>query len=281
MRKHPPLVLDIAGLVAEIETSEPGWTAPLAERYAAFQSQAAPTWRVVIAHAPELAHADPAWIRHEGPVTRFHLFSLAGAIDLETRTAAVQAPAQRWAASALERTLTYILMQALPREHDGLLIHGAGVALNTSGAGYLFAGHSGAGKSTIAGLAQGVGQVLSDENMVVRLAGNEAELCSTPFWGQSTPPERVHRVNRRVPLAGIFMLEHTAGFELTPLRPAEAVAALLSTEKVATERVESAEAWLAVAGRLAATVPFFRLGFRPTAELWIFLARGSEQTPAS
>lgn len=263
--------LDIAGLAAAIETPDALWAAPLVERYAAFLSQAAPAWRVVIAHAPGLTVAEPPWIRHEGPLTRFRLFRLAGVIDLAAHTATVEAPDQRWAASALERTLTYILMQVLPRQHDGLLIHGAGIVLD--GLGYLFAGPSGAGKTTVAGLAAGVGQVLSDENVVVRLTDTRAELCSTPFWGQSTPPERVRRVNRRVPLAGIYMLVHAPDFSLTRLRPAEAVAALLNTEKVATERVESADAWLAVAGRLAAAVPVYRLGFRPTAELWSFLAR--------
>lgn len=262
--------LDIAGVVAAIETPGPAWAAPLVERCADFLSTAAPGWRVTLARAPALMHAEPPWIRHEGPITRFRLFRLAGMIDLDARRAEVAAPDAGWAASALERTVTYILMQALPREHDGLLIHGAGMVM--AGSGYLFAGPSGAGKSTISGLAQGVGQVLSDENVVVRLTDGGAKLCSTPFWGQSTPPERVHRVNRCAPLAGIYLLEHAPEFTLTRLRSAEAVAALLGTEKVATERVESAAAWLSIAGRLTAAVPIHRLGFRPTPELWAFLA---------
>lgn len=269
--------LAVAGLTAAVATPDALWAAPLAERYAAFLSRDAAAWRVALTHAPGLPTADPPWIRHEGPITRFRLFRLAGEIDLAARAASVQAPGPAWAASGLERALTYILMQALPRNYDGLLIHGAGIVLD--GAGYLFAGPSGAGKTTVAGLAAGVGEVLSDENVVVRLAEDGAQLYSTPFWGQSTPPERVRRVNRCAPLAGIYLLEHAADFTLTPLRPAEAVAALLSTEKVATERVESADAWLAVAGRLAATVPVYRLGFRPTRELWHFLTLPRNLTP--
>lgn len=279
---HPapnPFTLEIAGVVATVEAPDAGWAAPLASRYAAFLSPAAPTWRVTIACRPELMPADPPWIRHEGPVTRFHLFALAGVIDLAARTAAVHVPEPRLAASALERALTYILMQALPRTHAGLLIHGAGIVLG--GSGYLFAGPSGAGKTTVAGLAEGVGEVLSDENVVARLGGGGVELYSTPFWGQSTPSERVRRVKRRVPLAGIYMLEHAPDFALTPLRPAEAVAALLGTEKVATERVDSAAAWLAVAGRLAAAVPVYRLAFRPTRELWDLLAGSEAGSPAT
>lgn len=262
--------LDIAGVITQISTPGPAWAAALVMRYDGFLSAAPPAWHLRLAHDPDLAPTDTPWIRHQGPITRFRLFSLAGTIDLDARYATVHVPSPAWAPSALERALTYILIQALPREKDGLLIHGAGVVID--GRGYLFAGPSGAGKTTLTGLAAGIGEVLSDENVAVRLTEEGPLLYSTPFWGQSTPPEQIRRVNRHVPLAGIYMLAHAPDFSLTRLRPAEAVAALLATEKVATERVESAAAWLAVAGRLAAAVPVYRLGFRPTAELWAFLA---------
>jgi hypothetical protein len=75
-----------------------------------------------------------------------------------------------------------------------------------------------------------------------------------------------------VPLAAVYLLVHASGFELTRLAPAQAVMALLTTEKVATERADSAAAWLTVTERLVAQVPLYRLDFRPTAELWDFLA---------
>jgi hypothetical protein len=258
--------LDLAGLIVRVAAPAADWSEPLIDRYVAFHSNEPPRWHVELIADPQLAGAEMPWIRHLGPVTRFRLLSLEGAIDLAGRRAHVCAPGPTWAASALERVLTYILMQAMPRERDGLLIHGAGIVLDA--AGHVFAGPSGAGKSTVAGLAHSIGEVLSDENVVVRLDSDGAVLHSTPFWGQSTPAERIYRVNRRVPLAAIHLLAHAPGFERTPLRPAEAVAAILSTEKVATERVESASAWLAVAERLVARVPVYRLAFRPTAEIW-------------
>ena len=145
------------------------------------------------------------------------------------------------------------------------------------GAGCVFTGASGAGKTTVSRLAAGraeVGrtEVLSDENVILRLGAAGGELCSTPFWGHSTPPELIHRVNRRAPLAAVCILAHAADFRLDPLGPAEAVMALLTTEKVATERADSAAAWLAVAERVIAQTPIYRLSFRPTPELWDFLS---------
>ncbi len=270
------LYLDIAGVTFAINLPLPEWQALLAERYAAFLSQAGGAglaWHVRVAQDPSLAAPGSPWIRHAGPVTTFRMADQAGRFDLAARRAKMRAPSAVRAAAGLDRILAYVCMQTLPREHDGLLLHAAGVVLD--GAGHVFTGASGAGKTTVARLAAGRGEVLSDENVIIRLGPGGAELFSTPCWGHNTPPELIHRINRCVPLAGVYILEHAPLFRLARLAPAEAVMALLTTEKVATERTESAGAWLAVAGRLVDRVPVFRLGFRPTVELWDFLANAA------
>jgi hypothetical protein len=170
----------------------------------------------------------------------------------------------------VERTLVYICMQALPREHAGLLLHACGVVRH--GAGHVFVGPSGAGKTTVAQLAAGYGQVLSDENVVLRANTPGPELWSTPFWGFSTPPELIARARVTAPLRAVYILAQTAGFTLTPLTPGKAVLALLSSEKVAVER-------LAAAQRLVERTPVYRLGFRPTSELWELLGELPRQGP--
>ncbi len=290
MTRSSRLTLAIADLPIAVDLPAPAWAPALRERYAAFLAADRPTWQVTLALDPSLGDTDAAWVRHEGPQTTFRVAAYAGWIDLAGRQAWVSTPTEARAASALERTLAYVLMQTLPREHAGLLLHASGIVLD--GQGHVFTGPSGAGKTTVVRLAQGYADVLSDENVVVRASaappapqsggrsapppevgepGGPWELLGTPFWGFSTPPELVRRVNRRVPLAAIYTLAHTPDFQLARLSPAEAVMALLGTEKVATERAESAVAWLAVAERLVAAVPVYRLGFRPAAELWEFL----------
>jgi hypothetical protein len=263
------LYLDVAGVTFAVELPSPAWRPALAERYAAFPGPARAAWQVAVAYDPALAVAPAPWIRHDGPVTTYRFSDHAGRIDLAARRAEISTRSEPRAAAALDRTLAYICLQALPREHDGLLLHAAGVVLD--GAGHVFTGASGAGKTTVARLAAGRGEVLSDENVILRLGADGPELFSTPFWGHSTPPELISRTNRRVPLAAVYVLEHTPDFELTRLAPAQAVMALLTTEKVATERADSATAWLAVTERLVAQVPLYRLDFRPTAQLWDFL----------
>ena len=267
---NPTLCLDTAGVTFGIDLPATAWQAPVAERYAAFISSNAASWHVTVTHDPSLRITRAPWVRHDGPVTAFRVSDHAGQLDLAACTAEVSAPAPARAGSALDRVLSYICMQALPRQGDGLLLHASGIVLD--GAGYVFTGASGRGKTTVSRLAAGRAEVLTDENVIIRLGAAGAELCSTPFWGHSTPSELVHRVNRRAPLAAVCILEHAPDFRLDRLGSAEAVMALLTTEKVATERADSAAAWLAVAERLIARTPVYRLGFRPTPELWDFVS---------
>jgi hypothetical protein len=262
------LELDIGGLALRF-TLPPGWLPPLQERYQAFLTARPPAWSVTVEEGAVAISESDAWISHDGPLSRFEVPGVAGWIDLAAKAASIRTPSARGAWSAIERTAGYILMQALPREQDALWLHASGVVLH--GRGHVFFGASGAGKTTVARLAAGHADLLCDENLVLKLAPVGPELLSTPFWGHSTPPELIQRVNRCAPLAALYQLTHAPDFAATRLSPADAVTALLGTEKVATERVDSALAWLTVAGRLVERVPVYRLGFRPTVELWDFL----------
>ena len=76
-------------------------------------------------------------------------------------------------------------MQALPRLGTGLLLHASGIVLD--GAGYVFTGASGRGKTTVSRLAAGraeVGrtEVLTDENVIIRL-GAAGPSCAAPRSG--------------------------------------------------------------------------------------------------
>lgn len=263
------LILAVAGVSFAVSTPSAEWAAALASRYQPFLDAAQPGWRIRLRHDAGVDATAPPWVIHEEQTTRFNVGHMTGVIDLATRQAEVTAPALGYGGSAVDRTISFILMQELPRRHDALLLHG--VATVRRGWGLAHSGRSGVGKTTTARLAAGYADVLVDENLVVSLAGSQPTLLSTPFWGASTPQEMIHRVNRQAPLRALLLPEHGAEFVLEPLSHGDAVLALLTTEKVAVERVSSAAAWLAAAEKLVDLVPTYRLYFRPTAELWPFL----------
>lgn len=271
------LALNVAGVCCLVRLPERTWLASLATRYAEFTVSSEvtagelPAWDVTVVHAARRLELESPWVVHEGDLTRFGVADYEGRIDLARRRAEVSTPSAEQAASALERVVGYICMQALPREHDGLLLHGAAIELD--GMGLACCGPSGAGKTTLARLATGHAKVLTDETLVVSLTGSQPMLISTPFWGASTPPEMVRRRNHRLPLTALLLLEHGPEFVLEPLEPGQAALGLLATEKVAVERVSSASVWLAVVERIIAQVPAYRLHFYPEAELWGFLGQ--------
>jgi hypothetical protein len=193
-----------------------------------------------------------------------------GEIDLAARRAWVSTPAKARLSPAVDRILAWVLMQALPRAGTGVLLHALG--LERGGQGYAFAGATGSGKSTLAGLAKGDATVLCDENVVLATGpGGGVDLVSTPLWGMSTPRKDVKRMNRRVPLAALFVLRQAPEFGLRRLSDGEAVGQLLGTEKVATERVDSAMAWLGAIGVVLAAVPAYELSFRADVGLWALI----------
>jgi hypothetical protein len=273
-------ILTMGGLPQCVHLPAADWLPGLLERYTDFVTEeqltvaALPPWEVTVVEEASAEDIWARWIVHEGPVTHFQVAGFGGWIDLSSRTARIGVPSRERAASAVDRITAYVLMQALPREREALLLHATGISIE--GKGHCFFGASGAGKTTVARLAAGRGELLTDENVILQLAPDGPRLVSTPYWGHSTPPEMIRRKSRSVPLTALYELTHTPGFVLMRLGPGAAAAALLGTEKVATERVESADAWLAVAGRLVASVPVYRLGFRPTAELWDFLRESAE-----
>jgi hypothetical protein len=263
------LTLDIRGVKIRLDLPGPGWMGDLRDRYADFLTPDAPDWCVRIVHAPPQGDRFAGQVHHLPTVTRFRVGGSSGVIDLEHRVAKATTHSKSRAANAFERVASFLCMQVLPREHQSLWLHGVGI--NLDGLGIAFCGPSGAGKTTIARLADGHAQVLCDENIIAAIGSSDARLASTPFWGFSTPPHLVRRVKLSVPFAALVFLEHAPAFELIRLSVPDTISQLLLTEKVAVERVSSADAWLSVAGALALSVPAYVLRFPPSEAIWSFL----------
>lgn len=262
--------MTIGDLSFHVHTPDEAWLTALASLYGEFALEGKATWEVTLVHDVGLTPAKRAWIEHSGPLTRFHIEGYAGWIDLDKRQAIVRTASLDTASAAVERTIAYVCMQMLPREHKSVLLHAAGISWR--GQGLVVSGHSGAGKTTVARLALGYGELLNDEMVIVDLSKAKPMLVSTPFLGRKTPPELVRRVNRVVPADALLLLVQAPGFELTRLGPSEAVMELLRTDIAAVERVTSAEKWMAIVEQLVQALPVYQLRFRPTADLWDFLA---------
>ena len=258
-----------ANLGFQIDVPDESWVEIMKTHYQGFIQTHPDPWHIQLLQDPRLDYTPHPWASHEKTITRFRIAFYRGEVDLLSKRAWVSTPTLEKAPSALARVVTFIATWALPRQ-EALLLHATGLGIG--GKGFAFAGASGAGKTTIAGLAPLGSQIIGDENVIIRLEGDTPTLYSTPFWGQNTPESQIQRMRVQYPLTVLFILKQSPHWFLRPLRASEAILSLLATEKVAVERTESARAWLDVASRLIAQIPVFELGFLPSPELWPFLA---------
>jgi hypothetical protein len=163
--------------------------------------------------------------------------------------------------------LTQVVWTLLLGQGRGLTVHSCGV--DDRGQGLLFAGMSGAGKSTTARLWDGVdgATVLSDDRIVLRREGGLTWMYGTPWHGDA---ERA--VPRRVPLSRVYILAHGEGENrLTPLSPAAAAAALLVRATPPVWDSEGIAFTLQFLHTLLADTPAAGLSFLPTRDIVDFV----------
>jgi hypothetical protein len=147
---------------------------------------------------------------------------------------------------------------------SGLLVHSAAVVLE--GRAFLFAGQSGAGKSTMAAMALRAGhEVLSDDlNAVVG-----SDVVPLPFTGDLLPS--VLR-RRPAPLQAIVALEKGTRDGVRALSRAAAGALLVRSAPYVNRDPAFGETLLDRAYELAASTPTYTLTFRRDGEVWPILA---------
>ena len=92
-----------------------------------------------------------------------------------------------------------ILFARLLADRDGIILHGSGIILKEKG--YLFVGHSDAGKTTLVKIFHHHAKILNDDRMIVRKEDDGFCLYGTPWHGDLSlvAPDRV-------PLEAIFFL---------------------------------------------------------------------------
>ena len=162
-------------------------------------------------------------------------------------------------------TLLRIVHTLALAPEGGVLLHAASVVRN--GRALVFAGASGAGKTTLSRLAPHGTAVLTDEVSYVRREGSGYLAHGTPFAGELARPGE----NTQAPLAAIHLLRHARENLIEPVPPPEAARAILSNVLFFAEDPALVKSVFAAAIEIAERVPVFRLGFAPDARVWSLL----------
>jgi len=152
--------------------------------------------------------------------------------------------------------LDRLLMMFILSARNGVMLHAAGAEIN--GRGFVFAGRSGAGKSTISKqLASGTGPVVfSDERIIARKIGGAFRMFGTPW-----PGDAGIAVNGSAPLSSILFIGHGDGNTMERLSPQEALVRLLPVSTIPWYDTERMTGVLAFCEELVSYVPSYELRF--------------------
>jgi hypothetical protein len=153
------------------------------------------------------------------------------------------------------------MMHRLALGH-GLEVHALGLA-DEDGRGYLFLGHSGAGKSTTARLWQQQRSVrlLSDDRIILRKQGHQFLMYGTPWHGDAGVASA-----DCAPLTSIFLLEQAPVDELLPVSQSKAAAELFARAFVPHYLKSAIQYSLDFSDDVTRTIPTSIFRFAPTPE---------------
>ncbi len=156
------------------------------------------------------------------------------------------------------------LYATILNRRNGFLLHSAGVLRKNNA--FCFAGVSGSGKTTIAHLAPGYGQVLNDEIIACRIVQPQTIMVyGTPFWGAMRDGPAY---NKGYPLKALCFLIKDTATTMVPLAGEDALIKLLRCCCIFSDSVEDSTALMRTGAALVNTLPVYDLHFKKSPALW-------------
>lgn len=157
-----------------------------------------------------------------------------------------------------------VLYINLLAQRRGLLIHACGI--DDGGKGYLFAGNSGDGKTTIAKLFKGSGMILNDDRIIIREKNNSFSIYSTPWHGDYKEVEV-----KKVKLDKIFIINKSTTNSIERINTGSSVQKLLTRCFPSLWDKKGMEFTLEFLADLANSIPCYSLEFLDDKEIVNFI----------
>ena len=153
--------------------------------------------------------------------------------------------------------LNQILMIMLLSLGKGVLLHACGV--DDEGYGYLFAGNSTHGKSTIAKLwSESGATILNDDRIIIREKDGEFWMYGTPWHGDFREVSP-----KGMPIRKVFFLKHGKENSIVSEKGVEAVSMFLTRAFPPLWDQKGMDYTLSLLDRMASKLPCYELDFLP------------------
>jgi hypothetical protein len=251
----------IGGVTVQVNASDAEFIRMLEERYVGFVGGGqAPDYEFDVVLTPPGnidPDADVRVFRHDGK-WRFERGDFRAEWDPASRRGRIRQSANPYSIDAVLRIVHSLVLA----QQGGLLVHAASAVRN--GRAFLFAGVSGAGKTTMSRLAPPDATLLTDEISYLRRDGDGYMAYGTPFAGELAKPGE----NVRAPLGALYLLAKGDANSIEPVGAAEAARALLESILFFAHDSELVGRVFESACELVSRVPVYRLTFFPDARVW-------------
>jgi hypothetical protein len=255
------LVIEIGGMPVRVNTIDPGFVAMLQSRYAGYIAESD---RVEIEFDVDLAVPEGGNPEADVSVTqRSGRWSLTrGDFRAEWSPASrhgwIRQSANPYSIDAVLRIVHTLVLA----RQGGFLMHSASAIRN--GKAFLFAGVSGAGKTTISRLAPADAILLTDEISYVRKQDTRYIAFGTPFTGELAKVGE----NVAAPIAALYLLAKGLENRIDPIAPGEAARSVLANMLFFAEDEELVQASFHSAFEFVSRVPVSFLTFVPDTRVW-------------
>jgi hypothetical protein len=264
------VIIAIGGVAVRVHTTDADFLAMLEDRYAGFvtaenATDANAEFDFDVDLAPP-SFADPdadvsvayragRWFMQRG--------DFRAELDPASRRGRIRQSANPYSIDAVLR-ITHTLVLA---QRGGFLLHSASAIRN--GKAFLFAGVSGAGKTTISRLAPPDATLLTDEISYVRkmndaATGDSYVAFGTPFTGELAKLGE----NTSAPVAALYLLAQGPENRIDPVTTSDAGRELLANMLFFVEDSEMVHSAFQAACDFVSRVPVHRLTFMPDARVW-------------
>ncbi len=218
-RAGPSVTVEIGAIPILLRPNRPAFCKVLEQRYAGFlgpDSEPACRFDIELNSTGRPSDED-ARVWKRGNFWNFHRGDFQAAWDPRAGHGRVRQGPNPYSIDTVLR-ITHSLVLA---EQGGFLVHAASAVRN--GRAFLFAGVSGAGKTTMARLAPPDVEVLTDEISYVRRSGAGYRAYGTPFAGELA---RVG-TNTSAPLGALYLLVQGPENCAKPVSPMDAARSLM------------------------------------------------------
>jgi hypothetical protein len=256
--------IEVGGMAIRLWPDKPGFEEVLSTRYAGFLSaQARPSCEFDVSLQGPPAGAEPDLsVSQRGSVWRIERGDLVAEWDARSRRGWARQDLNPYSTDAVLRIVHTLLLA----EEGGFLLHASSVVRN--GRAFLFAGVSGAGKTTISQLAPRDATLLTDEISYVRRSGEGYQAYGTPFAGSLEKPGE----NISAPIAGAFLLEKGTENLIQAVDGLTAARSLLRNVLFFARETELVNRVFGGVVEFVSRVPVQRLIFAPDERVWELIA---------